>query len=111
MSQKRGMLSDRIQAKAKELLGREITVIELRMMPYVQFVMVNDQRIEPRKCNQADRDVLSLWRKEGHIEGGAGGLSITKKFWDIICEIVFLGYVDLDDEIGDNEDEQLTTRK
>lgn len=102
MGQKRGQLSERIQAKAKELLGRETTTTELRLMPYIQYVMVNDQRIEPRKCNQADRDVLSLWRSEGHIEGGAGGLAITKKFWNTICEIVFLGYVDLSEEEKDD---------
>jgi len=90
--QKRGQLTDRIKARSRELLGYEMDVTELRLMPYVQYVMCNDQRIDPRKCNQADRDILSKWRK-----AGAGGLQITKQFWDIICEIVFLGCVDIDE--------------
>lgn len=97
MTQERGQLTDRIKARSKELLGYEIDTVELRLLPYIQFVMVNDQRIDPRKCNQAERDVLAKWREAGRIESGASGLSITKEFWDIVCEIVFLGYVDLTD--------------
>lgn len=31
---------------AKRLLSREITVHELRLMPYVQYLMVNEQKLE-----------------------------------------------------------------
>lgn len=95
--QLRGSLTERIKAKSKELLGYEITQAELRLMPYIQYVMVNDQRISIRHCNQDDRDILKKWREAGHIEGGASGLQITEEFWNIICEIVRLGYVDLID--------------
>ena len=89
----RGQLTEEIKAKSKELLGYEIDVVELRLMPYVHYVMTNDQRIDPRKCNQDDRDILSKWRKAGHIEGGASGLSITRDFYDILCEILWMAYV------------------
>lgn len=95
--QKRGQLTDRIKKKSKELLGYEMGVTELRLMPYILYVMTNDQRIDPRKCNQDDRVILSKWRKAGYIEGGMSGLQITEEFWNIICDIVRLGYVDLDD--------------
>ena len=95
--QLRGNLTKRIKVKSKELLGYEITQIELRLMPYVLTVMMNAQKIEIRHCNQDDRDILQKWRKAGHIEGGAYGLQITEDFWNIICEIVRLGYVDLYD--------------
>lgn len=89
----RGMLTPEIQEVAKKFLGREITTTELRLMNYVAYVMVNDQRIEPAKINEEERGVLMTWRTEGHIEGGAGGLSITKEFWDAMSEIIWLGYV------------------
>ena len=95
--QLRGNLTKRIKVKSKELLGYEITQTELRLMPYVQYVMVNDQKIDVRHCNQADREILEKWRKAGHIEGGASGLQITEEFWNILCEIIRLGYVDLFD--------------
>ena len=96
MEQGRGQLTDRIKKKSFELLGYEIGVRELRLIPYIQYVMVNKQKLEIRKINQEEREILSKWRKAGHIEGGASGLKITKEFWNIICEIMFLGYVDID---------------
>ena len=93
--QKRGQLTQRIKDKSKELLGYEMDVTELRLMPYILTIMMNEQKIDPRKCNQDDREILSKWRKDGHIEGGASGLQITEEFWNILCEIVRLGYVDL----------------
>ena len=95
MEQNRGQLTDRIKIKSKELLGYEIGVRELRMMPYIQYVMTNEQRINPNNINKEEREILSKWRKAGHIEGGASGLQITEEFWNIICEIIRLGYVDL----------------
>ena len=94
--QGRGQLTERIKKKSLELLGYEINVTELRLMSYIQYVMVNDQRIEPIKCNSDDRAILKKWREAGHIEGGASGLKITPEFWNIICKIIRLGYVDID---------------
>ncbi len=92
----RGALTQKIKDYSKKVLGYEIDTVELRLMAYVQYVMVNEQRIDISKVNQEDREILSKWRKAGHIEGGASGLEITKEFWDIICEIIFMGYVDHD---------------
>jgi hypothetical protein len=39
----RGFLTPEIQLKATELFDRPIEQRELRLMPYIQFVMVNNQ--------------------------------------------------------------------
>jgi len=70
---------------------------ELRLMPYIVYVMMNEQKIHIEKINGDDRAILQKWREAGHIEGGCLGLSITEEFWNILCEIVRLGYVDIDD--------------
>jgi len=36
-----------------------------------------------------------MWKDAGYMEGGASGMTITREFWGILCEMVFLGYVDL----------------
>ena len=89
----RGTLTTEVNNIAKKMIGREITLTELRLIPYIQYIMVNEQVIDPRKCNDDDRKVLSLYKKEGHIEGGASGLAITKEFWDFMTEILFESYV------------------
>ncbi len=96
-TQGRGELTDRIKKASKKLLGYEIDQTELRLMPYVLTVMMDEQKIKPELCNQDDRDILKKWRKAEHVEGGASGLQITEQFWNIICETVRLGYVDLSD--------------
>lgn len=95
MGQKRGQLTDRIKTKSKELMGYEINVTELRLMPYIVHVMMNSQKIEPIKINQEEREILAKWKEKSWIEGGASGLTISREFWDILTEIVLLGYVDL----------------
>lgn len=89
----RGALNDDIQKLAKDFLGREITTTELRLYPHLDYVMKNNQRIDPKCINQVDRDVLKILRSEGHIEGGASGLSMTKEFYDYINQVLWLGYV------------------
>lgn len=94
-TQKRGQLTDRIKEASTKLLGYEMDKTELRLFPYIVDVMMNDQYIKPNLVSRKDREILEKWRKLGHIEGGASGLRITRQFWDICTEILFLGYVDL----------------
>ncbi|MFT5483314.1 MAG: hypothetical protein ACI9GW_001971 [Halieaceae bacterium] len=94
MSNGRGVLTRVVQDVAMVQLGREITPRELRLMPYIQYCMMNNQRIDPNRVNSEERDILQSWRQLGYIEGGAGGLSITKEFWDQINQILWQAYVD-----------------
>lgn len=89
----RGVLTEEIQKLTRDFLHREITTAELRLYPYLDHVLKNTQVLEPHCCNQEDRNILSVLRKEGHIEGGASGLRMTKEFYDFIQQVLWLGYV------------------
>jgi len=89
----RGIVTPQIESMSKDLLGVDINTTQLRLMPYVQYCVMNDQNIRPDRVNQADREVLSEWRQLGFIEGGASGLKVSKEFWDAMHEILWLGYV------------------
>lgn len=95
---KRGQLTEKIKEVAFELLGKEITQAELRLMPYVQHCLMNSQAIDPHKVNSSERELLSDWRKRGFIEGGVSGIGVTKDFWDALNQILWLGYVAYEDE-------------
>lgn len=90
---KRGQLTEQIQAKAKKLLGREITQVELRLMPYAQHCVMNGMNINPGKINESERWALSQWREAGWIHGGAVAFEVEKPFWDAMGEILWLSYV------------------
>lgn len=89
----RGRLSEDVQVAAAAKLGREITKTELRLMPYVQYCLMNDQNIEPTRINQSEREVLTQWRIDGWISGGAAELVCTKEFWDAMNHVLWYGYV------------------
>lgn len=93
--QLRGQLTKRIEDNSKELLGYSISQEELRLMAYIQYVMVNSQTLEINKISPSERKILNKWREKEYIDDGASGLGITREFWDIICEIIFLGYVNI----------------
>lgn len=95
---KRGQLTAKVKETAHRLLGKEITQRELRLMPYVQSVMVNNQQIDPRKINNEEREILSDWRSRGWIDGGAAGMTISKVFWEAIHAILLLAYVDYENQ-------------
>jgi hypothetical protein len=97
--QKRGQLTDRVQEKAKGLLGREISLTELRLIPYIVYTMVNDQRIDRAKINVDEREIVRRWQDEGRIEFSAPHLAVTKEFFDACNELLWLACVDLSDSL------------
>lgn len=89
----RGQLTPQIKEASKTFFGEEITVRELRLLPYIQYTMMNDQKIEPSRINAEERAILAKWRSKGWLEGGMTGLAISKEFWDTMNELLWMGYV------------------
>jgi len=93
----RGAVTPEIKQLAKQLLGIEdLTTRELRLMPYIQYTMMNEQRLEIQRINPEERKILSKWRANGWIEDDASEMSISKQFWDAINQILWLAYVNYD---------------
>ncbi len=94
---KRGQLNERVQAVAKRFLGVGLTTTELRLIPYLQYVMINSQKLDMQKINEEERTILAKWKARDFLEGGASGLTITVDFWNFMCEILLWGYVGHED--------------
>ncbi len=90
---KRGEFTPAIADKMEGFLGRPSSRAELRLMPYLQSVMVNMQVIDPSKVNQEEREVLAKLRDEKHIEGGVSGLAVTRDYWNFLHKILWFAYV------------------
>lgn len=90
----RGNLTDEVKAKSLELLGYEIDKTELRLMPYVQYRLMNHTELDMAHMNGDDREVLKRWKERGFLEGGVSSesLAVTKEFWNIILEIIWIAY-------------------
>jgi hypothetical protein len=96
----RGMLTDKIKTFAKEAYGLELTTAGLRLMPYLQYRLLNCGDLDPSHMTADDRKVWSQWKKAGYVTGGVsdGSLGCTKQFWDIMSELIWLGYIDLEEK-------------
>ena len=75
MAQGRGVLTPEVQEVANNLLGYELTVRELRLMPYLQYTVMNDKRINPNHINPEEREILSKWRPV-NLQPSAQGSSL-----------------------------------
>jgi len=92
----RGNLTEKIQSIAKEAIGREISVKELRLMAYVQYVAMNERAIDKRKINEEEEDILIDWTSQGWISHIDEKMEVSKKFWDLISDCVYEAYVIFD---------------
>lgn len=94
---KRGMLTEEIKKCSNELLGYEIDTIELRLMPYLQYIVINDKLIDYRKINFNEKTILIKWEDLGFIKFNNDNekVSITEEFWNIINKIIFIAYVNI----------------
>lgn len=87
----RGTLTPEIQEKAKELLGRETSVKELRLLPYMTVYMLDYQKIGSN-IDDEERQIIQTWKEEGLLlESGIP----SKEAWLKFQEILYMGYVDV----------------
>ena len=90
----RGKVTQEIKMKAKYLLDIDsISATALRLMPYMQYCLVNNTNLNNNNMNENEKRILKEWRKKGFITEGAPDFAVTKKFWDAMGELIWLGYV------------------
>lgn len=95
--QGRGALTDRVKKKSIELLGYEIGLREFRLMPYIQYRLMNEHKLARAHVNAEERVILEKWEKAGYMKREAWfWVEVSKEFWDIMSELLYLGYVDID---------------
>ncbi|MBO5781045.1 MAG: hypothetical protein J6R08_01090 [Opitutales bacterium] len=92
---RRGCLTPEIQQEAKSFLGREITVRELRLLPYIDYCLKNSFCFDDSKINDEERVILKQWEESNYITySWVAGISSTKEFYDFMQRILWLGYVE-----------------
>ena len=94
MKKNRGALTPEVQELATALLGREINVRELRLMPYFIHLGMNGSIIARERLFEGDREVIDTWNKEGRVACKVGDIpKISPEFWIIMAKIVHKSYV------------------
>ncbi len=84
----RGCLTEEIKNKYG------ISLKELRLLPYFQYLLMNEERIDPKKIDHEERLILQKWRDEGKITFSMlDPCTCSKEFWDWMNEILWETYV------------------
>lgn len=91
----RGMLTDKIQAEAKNFLHREISQKELRLYPYIDYSIKNGcQGWSYEKLDTAEIKILNMLDKEQHICYSPEKVIVSHEFYDYMQKVLALGYVE-----------------
>lgn len=99
---KRGQLTKAVQAKANELMGRDITQVELRLIPYIHYATINARYVDHRKLNDGERTLLEKWGDEGRLQiVGDTIVHAAKEFFDTMGELMWLAYADYQNQPED----------
>lgn len=89
----RGMLTDEIQKISKDFLGREITIRELRLYPFLDYCLKNDWEWNLSKLNKEEKDILEELQDAKHLIFSISIFRCTKEFYDYIQLILAESYV------------------
>lgn len=88
----RGVLTPEVSKLAKKLLGRNISVTELRLMPYIMLKLMDNEDVDPAHVNRGDRVVFALWKEKDYIDNVSTDLTVSSEFYDIMVQIIKVGY-------------------
>ena len=88
----RGVLTDEVKMVSEFWLGYEVSLRQLRLMPYLLTRVLANDNLAPSAITAEERQIISDWRKEGYITGGASGFMVSSRFYDTLCAILKVGY-------------------
>lgn len=111
---KRGELTKAVIEAAQSYGLETLTREELRLIPYLQYCLTNDMRIDLQRINRQEVGILAAWQQDGHVVAGLspGGrvlmssdapkLAVTQNFWNMMSHVLWLAYVNYEaQEVAD----------
>jgi hypothetical protein len=67
MEKRRGFLTEEFKQEANKYLGRELTITELRLYPYLCLCAVDWQRVERSKTTPEEQEIMKMLEKEKRL--------------------------------------------
>ena len=70
-----------------------LTQKELRLIPYVQYLIINHSKVDLLKVDKEELEILNKWTNEDKIYFSINTrLTCTKEFWDFMNEVLWYSY-------------------
>lgn len=94
----RGVVTEEIKIKAASYFPDDITIKELRLIPYIVYAAQNERRIDFKKINVEEKEILDAWEEAGWIKNYHVKIEIRKDFWDFMSDMIYMAYVNFKEE-------------
>ena len=88
----RGVITEKVQELAKAYLGREITVKELRLYPFIDYCLKNGGYMDRSKLSREEIDILHGYDKD-KCERDEGYIYVSEDFYEYIQKVLWESYV------------------
>jgi hypothetical protein len=90
----RGVINDEVREVCKRAFGTELSLTQLRLLPYIQHTLINTREIDTRKINADEMVIMAEWSELGYLQLLGLQLTVTKKFWDAMNDVLWVAYAD-----------------
>lgn len=97
---KRGALNDAAVAEYKKRTDRDLSVTELRLLPFISYTVQNGGKIRASQINGDERKLLVELDDAGLVlfrraEGDVGfyDIAVSDGYWNTLCRVLALTYV------------------
>ena len=94
----RGQLTEKVQELAREYLGREISVIELRLYPFIDYCIKNGGYMDRHKLSREEIDILHAY-DEDKCKRSQGYVYVSKDFYEYIQKVLWESYVEKEEVV------------
>lgn len=101
---KRGAMNDELAKKHEGFLGHPLTLTEIRLIPYIQYCAVNQQRADRSRMNADERKLLNEWEQASYLVRFPY-IVPTREFWQFMSDVLFDFYASELVEVKDDSDE------
>lgn len=93
-AEQRGMLTKEAQEKAKAFIGDEITQVELRLYPYLDYCWKNGGYVDISKLSNDEYDIIIRRETQGYLKQENGGYNRpSRAFYDFVQDMLAETYV------------------
>lgn len=92
----RGALTDEVQKLSNDFFGRDLSLDELHLFPYMDYCLKNFGRYDPLKMNKSEVRIFQKYAEKypQHFAFGIREIWISKEFYQFIQDVLWVAYVE-----------------
>lgn len=83
-----------VRARFEELTGVRLDRKNIRLLPYIQYVLMNEQVFDISKITLQENAIIQELKSKGCLIDHKGRIRCTLDFWTVLNDVLYLAYVD-----------------